>query len=74
MLPHRRTPKDIPPDAAGVHLPTGAPAWVTPELIELTIHTWQPYYEQPLAADEALQLLLAANGLLRMLTTSQEHD
>ncbi len=27
-----------------VRVPSGAPAWITPELIADTIETWQPYY------------------------------
>jgi hypothetical protein len=39
-------------------VPPGAPAWVTPELITDTLRVWQPYYDIPLTADDALDMIV----------------
>lgn len=39
-------------------VPSGAPSWVTRELIEKTISVWQPYYADRLTDDEALAMIL----------------
>ena len=39
-------------------VPVGAPAWVTPELLEETISTWQVHYGGPMTPDEALDIVL----------------
>ena len=54
-----------PPPLACEHssVPPGAPGWVTVDLINLTIRTWQPYYETILDPDEALTIILNAGRL-----------
>jgi hypothetical protein len=37
--------------------PAGMPDWITAELIEKTIQVWQPYYNTPLATDEAVEII-----------------
>ena len=44
--------------------PPGAPEWATPELLEDTIETWQPYYHEPLTVADALDILLAVSRLI----------
>ncbi len=50
-----------------VHVPSGAPAWITPELIADTIETWQPYYYDPLTAEDAMEILLSVAELVDVL-------
>lgn len=50
-------------EASSLRLPAGTPAWITPELVELTLKTWQPYYKEPLTIDEAISMIRSA-GLL----------
>ena len=44
--------------------PPGRPSWITPELIEDTLKTWQPYYGKYLTTDDALEILLTVGHLL----------
>lgn len=55
-------------------VPSGAPDWVTSELIQYTIEVWQPYYRDPLTTDDALEMLLNAGHLLRVLADSPPDD
>jgi len=50
-------------EASSLRLPAGTPAWITPELVELTLKTWQPYYKEPLTIDEAIGMIRSA-GLM----------
>lgn len=57
----RRTRKLHSSDSAALPVvPSGAPSWVTPELIEKTVKVWQPYYEEELIAEDALAIILGA--------------
>ena len=33
------------------------PSWVTPELVSDTTRVWQPYYDQPLTEEDAIEIL-----------------
>lgn len=44
-------------------LPPATPAWITPELVEQTLNTWQPYYQEPLTIDDAIGMIRNA-GLM----------
>jgi len=57
--PDCQTPKE----AERLSLPAGTPDWITPELVEATIRTWQPYYKTPLTIDDAIEIIRNA-GLL----------
>jgi hypothetical protein len=48
--------------------PISTPPWVTPGLIEQTIRVWQPYYPQPLTADDAIAMILNVGTLWRALS------
>ncbi len=48
-------------------VPSGAPRWVTPELVADTVETWQPYYDQPLTGEEAVGILLSVGELVKAL-------
>lgn len=49
-------------------VPSGSPAWVSPELLALTIRTWQPYYEKPLTPEEAIAIIRNVGRLVDVLT------
>lgn len=49
-----------------------APEWVTPELLESTLETWQPYYEGRLTSADALEILLRVGQLVDALR--KPHD
>ncbi len=44
------------------------PSWVTPELIALTIKTWQPYYEALISPEDAMTMILAVGRLYEVLS------
>lgn len=46
-------------------LPSDSPDWITQELITKTLHTWQPYYFEPLTHDDAVAMLVNAGRLIR---------
>jgi hypothetical protein len=53
-------------------VPSGAPSWVTKELISQTIRVWQPYYCEPLTADDALVIIQSASQLFEVLSSEPE--
>jgi hypothetical protein len=68
----RNKSKVVPTD--GMTLDPALPAWITPELIELTIRIWQPYYETPLTSEEAIAMLIAVGGLFNVIHTYLRHS
>ncbi len=50
-------------------VPDGAPNWITPELIEATIRTWQPYYEATLTPEEAVTMIVDVGRLFEALSS-----
>ena len=54
-------------EPARLVVPAGTPAWITPELLEQTIATWQPYYQQPLTVEGALEILIDVGRLFTVL-------
>lgn len=50
-------------------VPAGAPDWITAELIEATIRTWQPYYQATLTPDDALIMILDVGRLFEVLSS-----
>lgn len=57
-----------------VVVPSGAPSWVTPELIEKTLEVWQPYYEEELIAEDALAMIIGASQLFQCLSEVHRHE
>jgi hypothetical protein len=53
-------------------VPSGAPSWVTLELIEDTIRVWQPRYGQPLTAEDALSILMNFAALADVLLEGEQ--
>jgi len=45
----------------------GLPAWITPELLALTVEVWQPYYHTPLTTDDAIGILQNVGRLVDVL-------
>jgi len=60
---------DTPPatSTAALTMPAGLPAWVTEELIHLTLKVWQPFYRVQLTIEEAVQMILSAGRLFGVL-------
>ena len=55
-------------DATSI-VPAGTPDWITADLVEATIRTWQPYYETPLSTDDAIDIIRNAGLLFDALST-----
>lgn len=49
-------------------LPPGTPRWISWELVEQTIRTWQPYYDEPLTPEEAIAIIRNVGRLVDVLT------
>ena len=50
-------------------VPTGAPDWITIELVEATIRVWQPYYKDVLTPEEAVTMILDVGRLFDALSS-----
>lgn len=59
---NRESDCQIREDAKSI-VPAGAPDWITAELIEATIRTWQPYYKEVLTPEEAVTMILTVGRL-----------
>ncbi len=70
--PHHIEPRGDEPEA--VRVPEGAPRWVTRELIEQTLRVWQPYYENPLIPEDALEMITGVGRLLDALSRGDDHE
>ena len=55
-------------------VPSGAPAWVTPGLIQRTLEVWQPYYERELISEDALAIIMGASQLFHCLSEGLSHE
>ena len=51
-----------------VEVPSGAPDWVTAELLEEAIEVWQPYYQEELDAEDALKITLSVGRLAEVIS------
>jgi hypothetical protein len=47
-----------------IAVPPGTPAWITPELVQDTRQTLQPYYPDPLTVADAIEILQNVAHLL----------
>lgn len=56
-------------DARKSTVPAGAPDWITAELIDATIRTWQPYYQAVLTPEEAVTMLVDVGRLFDVLSS-----
>ena len=48
-------------------LPPGTPAWVTIDLVRLTLKVWQKHYAKPLSTQDAVTIVLNAGQLFGVL-------
>ena len=53
---------------AAAEVPPGTPAWITGSLIEATIRVWQPFYNEPITAEVAVEMLLRVGQLFSTLS------
>lgn len=61
-------PNSAPPGLNGLPaLPAGTPTWITPALVKHTIEVWQPYYDEPLTADDAAAMICDTSRLMETL-------
>ena len=58
-------------DAQSGILPAGTPDWITAELIEQTIRTWQPYYATNITIEEAIEMIYTVGRLFNALSTGK---
>lgn len=49
-------------------VPVGSPDWITTELIEATIRTWQPYYKNTLTPEDAVEMIRNVGLLFQVLS------
>jgi hypothetical protein len=52
------------PDGTRLERFAGKPAWITPELVEDTLQTWQPHYNQELSETDAVEILQSVARLI----------
>ena len=50
------------------------PSWITPELVALTIKTWQPYYKALISPEDAVTMILAVGRLYEVLSEGEVHE
>ena len=60
--------------SARVVVPAGSPSWVTEELIELTLKTWQPFYSRQLIETDALEMIMGADQLFGVLSRGRSNE
>lgn len=68
----RPNPKNETPKRTATAVPSGAPTWVTAELIEHTIRVWQPYYADPLTPIDALAIIQSVGRLIEVFSGEAE--
>ena len=59
------TINDVPPTNKDID--RQRPGWVTEEMIDHTLETWQPYYVSPLTRDDALAIIKSVADLFEVL-------
>ena len=55
-------------------VPAGAPSWVTEELIELTLKTWQPFYSRQLIETDALEMIMGVDQLFGVMSRDKSNE
>lgn len=51
-----------------IQVPAGAPSWVSADLIEQTLRTWQPYYQTALTPEDAVYIIMSVGRLFDVLS------
>lgn len=67
----RSSRKSAQQSSTTVDVPSGAPTWVTPELIAHTLRVWQRFCEQPLTPEDALEIIMGAGQLIQSFSGNQ---
>ena len=62
------------PPRPTTQVPAGAPAWVTPELIEQTLRVWQPFYQHQLIPNDALEIIRGVAGIVDVLSSGADYE
>ncbi len=57
-----------------VVLPAGTPGWITEELVQNTLETWQPYYQEELIEEDAIAMIMSVGQLHQFLAESPRHE
>ncbi len=55
-------------------VPAGSPSWVTEELIELTLKTWQPFYANQLIEADALEMIMGVDQLFGIVSRDKSRE
>lgn len=66
--------QNLPAKGSTARIPAGAPSWVTAELIELTLETWQPYYSHQLIEADALEMIMGVDQLFGVVSRDKNHE
>jgi hypothetical protein len=68
MAESRRNHPTTQREPPAVCVPSGAPTWVTLELIEQTLRVWQPFYQDQLISEDALEIIMSVGLLIEALS------
>lgn len=63
----RSTRQKAPESSTTLVVPSGAPSWVTPELLGHTLRVWQRFSETPLSIEDAMEILTGTSLLIESL-------
>ena len=70
----RSTRKKSQANSTTTVVPSGAPSWVTPELLDHTIRVWQRFFESPLSIEDALEILTGTGLMIESLISDRGCD
>lgn len=65
---------DRSPQPPPLTVPAGAPRWITVELLEHTIRTWQPFYKDLLIPEDALEIIMGADHMFELLSKESGNE
>jgi len=63
----RKSDCQPPKEAHRPILPAGTPTWISAELVEMTLKTWQPYYRKLLTIDDAIGIIRDTSLIFQIL-------
>lgn len=61
------------PSLQAVDVPPGTPTWITRPLIEATVRVWQPFYNEPITSEVAVDMLIHVGQLFGALSPKGTH-
>ena len=66
-------PRTVPHQAGDTNTASaGLPAWMSDALVKETICVWQPYYDETLTVDDAIEILTNVGHLAKFLTETDD--